>query len=226
MSKRVSRNALRVVDGDDDATLSDHRAQQYSALSAETEEARTVVKEMLGPDADRRLVEVLASARIEIRHAWVASAKSFLQIGRTLLRLEAEVPRSVFDRFIDERRVLPFGRASATKMMSVARAVDLGRIQQERVPPYTVAYELVTLPDHLLRLADEHGLVRPDVKRDEITAFKLAVRADPPPTQIDVVVLRRERHRLQVKRQRYLEALQVIEQRLAEIDEAVRQAKA
>jgi hypothetical protein len=225
VSKRVSRNALRVVDGDDDATLPDHRAQQYSALSAETEEARAVVEEILGPDADRRLVEVLASARIEIRHAWVASAKSFLQIGRTLLRLEAEVPRSVFDQFIDERRVLPFGRASATKMMGVARAVDLGRIQQERVPPYTVAYELVTLPDHLLRLADEHGLVRPDVKREEITAFKLAVRADPNPTRIDVVVLRRERHRLQVKRQRYLEALQLIEQRLAEIDEAVRQAK-
>jgi hypothetical protein len=225
VSKRVSRNALRVVEGDDDTSLPDLRARQHSALSAETEEARAVVEDMLGPDADRRLIEILASARIEIRHAWVASAKSFLQIGRTLLRLEAEVPRGVFDQFIDERRVLPFGRASATKMMSVARAVDLGRIQQERVPPYTVAYELVTLPDHLLRLADERGLVRPDVKRDEITAFKLAARADVAPARIDVVVLRRERHRLQVRRQRYLEALQAIEQRLAEIDDTIQEAK-
>jgi hypothetical protein len=63
------------------------------------------------------------------------------------------------------------------------------------------------------------------VKRDEITAFKLAARADVVPARIDVVVLRRERHRLQVKRQRYLEALRAIEQRLAEIDDTIQEAK-
>ena len=130
MTKRVSRNALRVV-----RVANETRRCPISVPGSTTRfplrpRVRAVVEGMLGPNADRRLVEESVASARGIRHAWVASAKSFLQIGRTLLRIEAEVPRAVFDQFIHEQRVLPFGRASATKMMSVARAVDLGRIER------------------------------------------------------------------------------------------------
>ncbi len=43
----------------------------------------------------------------------------------------------------------------------------------ERVPPnYTIIYHLATLDDDALRIAEQQGLIRPDLRRSELLTFK------------------------------------------------------
>lgn len=194
MSMRLTRGAARRIDTEDLQPV-DLRAERFTAIAAEDDEGRAVIAEVLGGVQDADLLDDLARLRSEIRLHWVSAAKSFLKIGRALRRIEERLGRAGFERFVAEKRVLPFGRSSAIKMMSVARAVDEGRIESDQVPPYSVAYDLVTLPDSMLQLAAQQGLVRADVTREEISAFKLAVRErreEAVPARISTTALRRE----------------------------------
>lgn len=213
MSQRLPRGTLRQIAPA--APVTDLRAARFAALSEEESEARAAIAATLAT-SDAALVDELARLRSEIREGWKSAASAFLQIGRALCRIEAMLSRTDFHRLISDKQYLPFGRASAVKMMSVARAVDGGRIEPHHLPPYSVAYELVTLPDPLLRLASAQGLIRPDVKRDEIAAFKLAQRPAEP-EQVDPEALHRERGNLRARRARLETELAAIDRRLRTI---------
>lgn len=82
-------------------------------------------------------------------------------------------------------------------VLPVLRAVDDGSIDPQRLPP---------TPWLTNRLTDAQGLVRPDVKREEINTFKLSIRP-PPPGNVDPATLMRERQNLMARRSRLIEGL-------------------
>lgn len=220
MSQRLPRGTLRR--SAPAAPVTDLRAARFAALSEEEGAARAAIAATLGT-SDAALLDDLARLRSEIREGWKSAASAFLLIGRALCRIEAMLARADFHRLISDQQFLPFGRASAVKMMSVARAVDGGRIEPQRLPPYSVAYELVTLPDPLLRLAAAQGLVRPDVKRVEIAAFKLAQRPDAP-ERVDPEALRREDSSLRAREARLESELAAVRARRRAIADLLREA--
>jgi hypothetical protein len=66
----------------------------------------------------------------------------------------------------------------ANKLMRVAAAIDSGRLPAKQLPPsYATVYELTGLAEEELAQAAAAGLVRPDVQRKEVIAFKRQLRA-------------------------------------------------
>lgn len=107
----------------------------------------------------------------EISTLWRRAQDSFISIGRYLDLAKEKLPRGEFDRMIENE--LPFNRQTAHAIRVAAAAVTSGRISMERVPPnYTIIYHLATLDDDALRLAEQQGLIRPDLRRSELLSFK------------------------------------------------------
>lgn len=111
----------------------------------------------------------------EIAHRYGRIKDEFLAIGRMLNHAKATLPHG---EFIPMLRVsLPFAEDTAEKLMVVAENVDARRIDPQALPPaYSIAYQIASLKDHELAQAVAEGLVRPDVQRKEIEAFKRRVR--------------------------------------------------
>lgn len=134
------------------------------------------------PDSDRvrLLSNTLVALRTEedavreISKLWREAQERFLTIGRYLVRAKQQF-RGEYERAILPQ--LPFGRQVAFQLRTVATAVDGGKIEEEVLPrSYSTAYSLVTLlPEHLA-LARDRNLVRHDVARSEIEAFRRELR--------------------------------------------------
>jgi len=106
---------------------------------------------------------------------WREADRLFVDIGRALNRAKAVLSHGEFTAMVDG--ALPFSHSVGNRLMKVAEAIDAGRLPVERLPPsYATAYELVSLTDAELAQADARGLVRPDVQRHEVVAFKRAAR--------------------------------------------------
>ena len=72
---------------------------------------------------------------------------------------------------------MPFGQSVESKLRRIAEAVEQGRVDEDRLPSaYSAAYEIVTLDDEKLKLADAKGLIRPETQRDHVLTFKHEVR--------------------------------------------------
>lgn len=120
----------------------------------------------------------------EIARLWVDAQRRFLEIGRQLNTAKAALPHGEFLPMV--ARDLPFGPSVAQRLMKVAEAVDAGVLPLRQVPQnYSIACELVVLSPEEREPAIEDGLLRPNVRRAEVTAFKRRVRGNPPPAAID-----------------------------------------
>ena len=109
----------------------------------------------------------------EIGALWRRAQDSFIAIGRYLDLAKERLPRGEYDRMIEAE--LPFNRQTAHAIRVAAAAVTSGRIPAERVPPnYTIIYHLATLDDDALKVAEQQGLIRPDLRRSELLSFKRA----------------------------------------------------
>jgi hypothetical protein len=65
----------------------------------------------------------------------------------------------------------------AFQMRSVVAAIDEGRFAEGELPQnYSVAYQLVTLAEQEIEVAREKKIIRPDVRRAEVIAFKRSLR--------------------------------------------------
>ncbi|MBL6081814.1 hypothetical protein JMJ56_27910 [Belnapia sp. T18] len=214
-----------------DWTEGDARYQQGQAIIRQTEVGREVVAEVFsGTDLaldDRRVSELLA-ARTLIIEQWNRGQRAFLTIGRTLLRLSRTLSEAEFLRLRrGSEKLFPFGDATASKLRSVAMLVDEGGIEEDRLPGYTIAYEFTTLPPEGLRLARERNLIRPDVRRTEIAAFRRELRSHTVPvgtsltTPLEVEVGRVSRERLEQRQAELQKERTVLVARLAEVDRAL-----
>jgi len=110
----------------------------------------------------------------EISRLWNEARDKFLAIGEYLSLAKRQLAHGEYEAMI--RLQLPFGKSAAHRMRSVAEAVRDGRLARHSLPQsYATAYELTLLSDQQLRLAEDRGLVRPDVYRSEIVAFRRAL---------------------------------------------------
>lgn len=146
----------------------------------------------------------------ELTRLWREAQDRFVAIGEYLLYAKEMLPHGEYEKMIASD--LPFGRAVAHNLRTVAVAVREGRLSRPELPrSYTTAYFLATLePDHLA-LARERGLVRHDVPRSSLNAFRRELKAPGPDGTTDLV---KERVRLRLQ-------LQAIHVRLAEIDSEI-----
>lgn len=129
----------------------------------------------------------------EIAVLWSKAKANMILIGRYLNRAKAHIPHGDFMDLCRAR--LPFSWEVAHQLRSVAEAIDDGRFVETELPnAYSVAYQVVTLNGEEERLARDRGLVRPDVRRAELIAFKKSLRAVP--SLLDRKQLEAERARL------------------------------
>jgi hypothetical protein len=140
---------------------------------------------------------------------WGEAQEKFIAIGRHLVLARRTLPHGEYQNMVDT--MLPFGSSVARKLRTIAEAVCTGRMRAEALPlTYSVAYELAVLPDQQLQLAEQRQLIRPDVTRREIDAFKRELR------QPSGVV--RRRSELLLAHKRTLAQIQELQTSLAEIE--------
>src|SRR3954447_1308152 len=109
----------------------------------------------------------------EISRLWSEARDKFLAIGEYLSLAKRQLAHGEYEAMI--RSQLPFGKSAAHRMRTVAEAVGDGKLARDNLPlSYATAYELTLLSDQQLRIAEDRGLVRPDVHRSEIVAFRRA----------------------------------------------------
>jgi hypothetical protein len=122
---------------------------------------RTAQRELRNPDEYTR----------EISRLWREAQQSFLAIGRYLVQAKRKLAHGEFQKLVEAS--LPFGRQTAYELRMIAEAVDGGRIPEPKLPQAaSVAYQLATLKPDDLAAANQEGLVRPDLRRPEIIAWK------------------------------------------------------
>jgi hypothetical protein len=184
------------------------------------------LQRLISPRQARQLVqqdnrlEVIETAEREIssrseftdaiKQAWGGVQRRFLLIGRYLVQAKRKLPHGEYLDMIE--RDLPFRRNIAFQLREVALAIDSGRVGECEVPPnYSVVYQLATLSDAELRMAREQGVVRPDVTRREVEAFKRSVRVL---KQEHKDALRAQRLKLLAERDRILADLRRIDEEL------------
>lgn len=151
--------------------------------------------------------EVLA----EVEKLWAEAQEKFLTIGRYLVQAKQRFHRTYEASILP---LLPFGKGVAFQLRAVATAVDEGRLLEEEMPrSYATAYQLVSLTPRHFDLARKENLVRPDVLRREVNAFKVRLKRTDGSSDPDA--LRREKLRLQAEAKRITLRLEEIEAALA-----------
>jgi hypothetical protein len=114
---------------------------------------------------------------------------------------------------------LPFERATADKLAKVAILVDAGVLPVERLPPnYSTAFLLLTLDKSDLAKAEERNLVRPNVSRKEVEAFRSELRAARAHSAVLLQELRGRRLKLLSRRDALDEEIRQVDEKLAMVD--------
>jgi hypothetical protein len=153
----------------------------------------------------------------EISRLWRDAQNTFLMIGRYLVLAAAKLEYGEFQAMVENE--LPFGYQVAYQLRKVAEAIDSGRLPGADLPPsYATIYQLTTLSDAEISLAAERQLIRPDLKRHEIVAFKREIaRARSLPEALPakrISQLQRLRESLIRQRDKILAELAAVEQEL------------
>lgn len=148
----------------------------------------------------------------ELSRLWRESCERFLAIGEYLLLAKEALPHGEYEQMVASE--LPFGRSVAHALKTVAEAVRAGRLAKAELPlSYATAYLLASMSPPHLDLARQRGLVRPNVTRAAITSFRTELRQETrsnPRAEL-----------LQKERLRLLREIELMQQRVAEIDAEV-----
>lgn len=142
-----------------------------------------------------------------ITRLWGEANEKFLAIGRYLIMAKQVLPHGEYQPMISQD--LPFKPGTARMIVTATQAIDGGLLPRDRLPPsYSTVYLLTTLSDEERDAADKNGLIRPDVRRQEIVFFKRTLAAS---RVSEHDRLRAERDKLRTEQAR-------IESRLAELE--------
>lgn len=146
----------------------------------------------------------------EISRLYREMTAKFWVIGRYLQKAKSVLAHGEYNAMV--KRDLPFTPEAARKIVLATRAVDSGTLPGDRLPnSWSNVYLLSTLSEDDLEVAEQQGLIRPDVKRRDILSFKKSR------TEIHVS----EYERLRTEREKLLAEAQRIQARLAEIDSKI-----
>jgi hypothetical protein len=145
-------------------------------------------------------VHALQSARSEpekpedyveaISRLWSRAQTAFLDIGRLLIRAKDLLPHGEYIASVEER--LPFSGRTAYQLREAARwALEMDRRQTitlDRLPgSYSTIYLLSTLDPSTLERAEAEGIVRPELRRAELIAWRKG-RGDRPADRAALLV--------------------------------------
>lgn len=224
--KGLSRRALREVDVDADLSpvLADRREEDIKALTRVDEQVYETLREVFegtGLLADQRKVKLLLKLRTDVAVAWSQTRDAFIEIGRALNDVDRELDAFERDRFkAGFRRLFPFSDTVASQFRAIARMVDEGHLPRELVPgSYGAAYQMALLTPGQRETAKSRGLIRPDVSRDALIAFRREV--DAPALQgargVDPARMRAELTRLERQRRKALIDLLALRRRIREV---------
>ena len=155
----------------------------------------------------------------EIGKLWDEAQQKFLAIGRYLVRA-FDLYQGTFEETVLAR--LPFGRIVAYQLRAVAEAVDSEKLPEDRLPrSYATAYKLISLPALDYEEAKKRGVVRTDVTRPEVEAFKRQLREERLRDLNRAEFLHQERAHLRAEVARIKERLQAARVRLSEIADEI-----
>lgn len=153
-----------------------------------------------------------------ISHLWRQAQGTFLEIGKLLIRAKDVLPHGEYTEAVEAR--LPFSGRTAYQLREAARwAMEMDRVQaislRQLPEAYSTIYLLSTLDRDALEQARRDGLIRPDLRRAELVAWRRKRTGMPAPTRAELEArrekLRRERERLEAE-------LREIEEALAEVE--------
>ena len=151
-----------------------------------------------------------------ISHLWRQAQGAFLEIGKLLIRAKDMLAHGEYTEAVEAR--LPFSGRTAYQLREAARwAMEMDRLQAislAQLPgAYSTIYLLSTLDRASLERAKHDGLIRPDLRRAELVAWRRKRMGEPVRTRADLEArrekLRRDRDRLEAE-------LREIEKALAE----------
>ena len=111
----------------------------------------------------------------EITRLWERAQGAFLDIGRLLIRAKEMLPHGEYTSAVEEN--LPFSGRTAYQLREAARwALEMDRaktIPVEKLPgSYSTIYLLSTLDPPTLKKAEADGIIRPELKRAELIAWR------------------------------------------------------
>jgi hypothetical protein len=149
----------------------------------------------------------------EISRLWSRAQGAFLEIGKLLIRAKELLPHGEYTASVEEQ--LPFSSRTAYQLREAARwALEMDRRQSipiSRLPgSYSTIYLLSTLDPPTLKEAEQKGLIRPDLRRSELVAWRKGrVRIPESREQLEAKLyrLRRDKERLEEELRRIEQAL-------------------
>lgn len=110
-----------------------------------------------------------------IRQAWTEAEENFAAIGRYLNQAKAKLNHGEFMAMVESD--LPFRYSTANRLMKVAAALDASVLPANRLPPsYATIYELLMLSEEERQQALDEGIVRPEMQRKDVVAFRKKLR--------------------------------------------------
>ena len=223
----LSRRRLHEITTEEEppgVALPDPRQKDIERLVTVDGEVLDTVREVFRGTAlvdDPAKVRALLQARGQVAEAWANAKASYLECGRALLAVDSVLDGAEQDALRRGfGRLFPFSETVASQFRQIARAVDSGRIPLECCPgSYSTAYQLALLTPTQLEIARTRGLLRPDVSRHMVLAFRREVRTNggAPRESINLPKLRAELRRIEAEVRRWLEALVALRRRRREI---------
>ena len=110
-----------------------------------------------------------------IGQLWKRAQSAFLDIGRLLIRAKDTLPHGEYMSAVEDR--LPFASRTAYQLREAARwAMEMEHrkaIAPDQLPSsYSTIYLLSTLDPPTYEAAETEGMVRPDLKRAELIAWR------------------------------------------------------
>ena len=222
--RRMGKAQLSRLEEQEDILI-DPRAQQLRSIAVSQDPAVLSVFEAIflgtGVMADEQKAQMLVQVRHEVHVEWRKAKQSFLAIGKSLLAVEQALAPDEFRRLSKgTERIFPFSETIATQLRQVARAVMSGRLNESEMPgSYSVAYQIAVMDGPTIEMARSRNLVRPDVTRTEVIAFRREFNALPAsqPQRLDIGAVRREKARLMKLRTELVGRLAQIDSRIAEL---------
>ena len=106
-----------------------------------------------------------------ITESWQKSVEGILETGQLLIDAKADLPHGSFVAMIESD--LPFVPQTARKLMAIANDHKLKGAHVRALPAsWGTLYELTKLDDDSWAVAEKENLIRPDVERKEVAAFR------------------------------------------------------
>jgi hypothetical protein len=110
-----------------------------------------------------------------ISRLWSRAQSAFLDIGRLLIRAKETLPHGEYTAAVEDR--LPFASRTAYQLREAVRwAIEMDKrktILLDALPgSYSTIYLLSTLDPPTLEQARQEGLVRPELRRAELIAWR------------------------------------------------------